>query len=307
MKNKIITVGLIILIVVLLTIFIVVMPKEKEIQENVNNYESEIVDISKNNIKPRVYYSDLEISDSENEETITRDFIIVEVHKNSLMVIEKENPEEILNVSFSFEENNVFKKNQEIRVYWDGTILTMWPGIINNVEKVEILKDESNIEIPDSVLRYFYSSIDNINIEIEEFDLNKIVLSITDNNVYAYEYFNDYTIYKKEKNENYTGVGQFIGEKTETSTQAYIPPAPEYFWNEVEASEISKDDTIKSVKNSSSEMLDEKIEINWENLYGNLEEGEYYLSILNSSFCIRVNFAVNENNELTYSEPEIER
>lgn len=114
-----------------------------------------------------------------------------------------------------------FEKGQEILVYFNGAVLTSYPAQIGNVGKIKIIKDKSDIQIPDNIIRFCYNTKDKVNVIISELTNSGIALTITDTNELAYNYSHSYTINKKVKNENYTGVGQKIGEDTENSTSGF--------------------------------------------------------------------------------------
>lgn len=100
-------------------------------------------------------------------------------------------------------------------------IAASYPGQVSKPGKIEILKEESNIEIPEDNLRYCYSSRKNVDIKIEELNNTGISLVITDKNELQYKYSNSYTIYKEVKNENYPETPRKIGEDTEHSISGY--------------------------------------------------------------------------------------
>ena len=106
-------------------------------------------------------------------------------------------------------------------IYYDGFVMTTYPGQLGNVGKIEIIKEKSNIEIPDNILKFCYSSRSKVNINISELTNKGISLTITDTNELPYNYSHSYIINKKYNNEDYTGIGQKIGEDTENSTAGY--------------------------------------------------------------------------------------
>lgn len=86
---------------------------------------------------------------------------------------------------------------------------------------VEILKEKSDIKIPDNILRYCYSSRNNVIVSIFEVSKTGIKIIIKDTNELQYEYSNSYKINEKVKNKDYTGVGYQIGENTGNSTAGF--------------------------------------------------------------------------------------
>lgn len=230
--------------------------------------------------------------------------IIVKVNENDLLVVPTNKLEELYSVSLKGIENKEFKRNQEIEIFWNGDILTIYPGQINNVSKIDIVKEETDEEISEKVLRFCYSKVDNVSAKINEFTLDKIKFTITDKNEIPYTYNKeDFKLYKKEPNENYTGVGQKVGEETEHSTAGYTGTGSPYNWEKVGF----QDDLLKDgVMNISKDNQNIAFEIDLEKAYGNLESGEYYFILSEINIHIRINFEINENGELTYSEPKVE-
>ena len=66
--------------------------------------------------------------------------VIVKVNKNSLIVMQTEKDEGLINVSFSKEGNIGFKEGQEILIDFDGMMALTYPASISNVKKIKILK-----------------------------------------------------------------------------------------------------------------------------------------------------------------------
>lgn len=79
----------------------------------------------------------------------------------------------------------------------------------------------------------------------------------------------------------------------------------EYDWDEVpKLSNIAKESTVTRLAGSNKNTL--KREFNWNNLYGELTQGEYQFVIEKSSiatFAIEVRFTIHEDGNITYSEP----
>lgn len=148
--------------------------------------------------------------------------VVVQVRDNSMVVVENNTSKGLLIIGFSDEGNIGYKQGQEIAIYYNGIVDSMYPGRIDSPDKIKITKEKSNIEIPEEALRYCYSSRDNINVEISELTNNGIHLKITDTNELQYNYAHNYKISKEVKNPNYTGIGYKIGEDTENSTAPYI-------------------------------------------------------------------------------------
>ena len=195
----------------------------------------------------------------------TKRALVVKVNEKSLdvMGIENENniESDLISVSFGQEGDIGFKQGQEILIYFDGIIAESFPAQINNVGKIEIVKEKSDNEIPEDVLRLYYNSEDNVTVSIDDFTKENLLLTIEDKNENAYNYENiEYDIYKKVKNPNYTGVGQKLGEDTENSTSGYTGTGVEYEWIKLEknSDENTGDIMIDSVYDTFS--IEEKEE-----------------------------------------------
>ena len=147
--------------------------------------------------------------------------VVVKVNSTYLLAMDENNTNELYSISFTNEGNIGFKKGQEILVYFDGIVNATYPGGINKVGKIEIIKEESNIEIPENILTYCYSSKENVKVTVNELTKSSITITIVDTNEIPYKYNNSYSLYKKVKNENYTGVGEKIGKDTENSTAGF--------------------------------------------------------------------------------------
>ena len=146
--------------------------------------------------------------------------VVVKVENNNLLIMNIDDSEELYSVG-TREDDVEFKQGQEVLIYFDGTILTTYPAQIGNIRKIKIVKEKSDITIPENILRYCYSSKDNVTVTINEFTKTSISITVKDTNEILYKYTNNYIIYKKVKNEDYTGIGEQIGENTENSTAGY--------------------------------------------------------------------------------------
>ena len=145
--------------------------------------------------------------------------VVVEANERSLIMMGVNGG--LYYVGFSDEENIGFKQGQEILVHFNGEILAIYPEQFANIQKIEILKEESNVEIPENILRYCYSSKDNVRIKVNELTSDYLKLTIVDTNEFPYKYLGQYSIEKKIKNKDYTGVGYQIGENTGNSTAGF--------------------------------------------------------------------------------------
>ena len=87
-------------------------------------------------------------------------------------------------------------------------------------------------------------------------------------------------VYEKVKNENYTGVGEPIGENTNNSTAGYTGTGTEYIWKELDKiSDISSESTeetltynLPNIKEGEDYYLIDGRKFNWTKLYGTLGE-----------------------------------
>ena len=144
--------------------------------------------------------------------------VIIKVNKNNLMVMQEDEEKTLTILNFSEEENKNFKEKQEILVYYNDDYIDLtYPVPINDISKIEIINEYSDIEIPTK----YISSKNNIKISVDEITNTKLAINITDTNEQQYNYPNSYKIQKKTKNENYTGKNEKIGQDTETELSSY--------------------------------------------------------------------------------------
>lgn len=233
--------------------------------------------------------------------------VVMQVYKNSLGVMEIKNNEEagtLYTVSFAEEGDIGFKPKQEINIYYDGTIAETYPAQIHHVNKIEILKDTTEISIPDDIIRYYNNSKDKVNIQISEASTKGFIITIEDENELPYVYTNDYILYQEVKNENYTGKGEKIGEDTENSTSGYTGTGAEYIWKELDKNaNIKVEQTIEDLvynlpnQTENNHMTITGKKINWEQLYGELGDGKYKLVLSHSgTHPIIIQFTINNAN-----------
>lgn len=148
--------------------------------------------------------------------------VVVKVNDNSMLVMGiTDNLSGLMSVGFTDEGNIGYKQGQEISFKYNGSITDMYPPSLDKVDKIKITKEKSDVEIPEIILRECYSSRDNVNVIISELTSKGMSITIEDTNEYPYDFFENYIISKKVKNENYTGNGQKIGEDTEYSTSGF--------------------------------------------------------------------------------------
>lgn len=147
--------------------------------------------------------------------------VIVKINKNSLIVMQTEKDEGLIDVSFSKQGNIGFKEGQEILIDFDGMMASTYPASISNVKKIKILNEKSNIIIPEKHLKYCFSSKDKVKISLAELTDTKIEFDIIDENEKQYNYPNSYSIEKKVENTENISVGQKIGEDTSNSLAGF--------------------------------------------------------------------------------------
>lgn len=225
----------------------------------------------------------------------TMDVVIAKVDDKSLGVINKDDPNDILTASIPEGDTNEYKQNQEVRVYFDGTINESYPGSFGKVSKIEILKESSEVTIPEKVLKYFYSSRDNVSVSNINVTQTGISFEIKDTNELKYEYTNTYALYKKNPKAEQVETPSMpivTGNTTSSYEGSGIP-----LW--VEATKVSdaqSEDTVIS-ENIAEDTVRKTCD--WTNIYGKLESGEYDFSLTAEGFFIRIKFTVNENGEIS--------
>lgn len=231
--------------------------------------------------------------------------MVMEVYENSLSVmgIEAGNePGSLYSVSFAEDGNIGFKQGQEVLIYFDGMLLETYPEQIHNVGKIEIVSEQSEVEIPDDVTRYYNNTQDKVDANVTDLTTKGVTITITDTNELPYEYSNDYKLEKEVKNEGYTGQGQYIREVTDNSLPAYTGSGLEYIWEEMEKNpDVNIEDTIEDLVFNLPNMTEYEyytvlgMKIDWTNLYGELTDGKYRLTFSSKgSFPILIEFSVND-------------
>ena len=214
------------------------------------------------------------------------------------------------------------KIGQEIEIYWHGTINYIAPAGIGGVRKYKILKEESDIKIPDYAMIHCYNTPKNVMAHIREISNEKIEFRILDTNEIPYEYDFGYSLYKKNiENEEYNNelieenkkereektTKKKNGVVTSTNTvEPYNPDTSKYktVWERVnEKDVVSMDDVIKIV-DSTQGHLDIKGMFDWTKVYGVLEQGEYQFVLKSKADNIHFNsivfkFVIDENGVAT--------
>lgn len=208
----------------------------------------------------------------DNKDAIaTMDVVIAKVEDRYLGVINKDEPNDIMTADIPDGDTNKYKQNQEIRVYYNGEILESYPGSFSNVSKIEILKETSEVTVPEKVLKYFYSSRVNVSVYNINVTQTGISFEIKDTNDLKYEYTNTYALYKKNPEAGQTkapSMPTVTGNTTPSYEGSGIP-----LWIEAtKVSDAQSEDTVTS-ENVSEDTVRKTCD--WTNIYGKLESGEY--------------------------------
>mgnify|MGYP004561401425 FL=1 len=140
----------------------------------------------------------------DNNMSATKKAVIVKVLPNALWVMEPENYDDLIEVTYSEENNSKFKQGQEILIYYnkEWQLDKSLKILIMNVGKIESLKEKSEVEIPKNMIIACYNSKDNIEVYDMSITNKKLEYKIKDINDYKYEISESYEIYKIEQNEN---------------------------------------------------------------------------------------------------------
>lgn len=176
-------------------------------------------------------------------------------------------------------ENTNFRQGQEILVYYSDKIIpAISPAPISDVEKIEVIKDQSN-ELDESTLKWLNHLWENMVIDINSFTTTGIELTITDNNDTPYPY-----ILKDEFE---------VIVKTDKVPMWEEAPrnSNNYDYNDIKISENSTDNVFEII-------------CDWNEVYGELAPGEYQFKIYSKeSFDIAIDFTVNEDATIEYKHP----
>lgn len=225
----------------------------------------------------------------------TMDVVIVRVDDTYLGVINKDDPNDIMTASIPDDDTNEYKQNQEVRVYYNGMINEMYPGSFAKVSKIEILKEDSGITIPEKALKLFYSSCVNVSVSNINLTQTGISFEIKDTNEYKYEYTNTYTLLKKNPEAEQVEAPNMpivTGNTTSSYEGSGIP-----LWEEAsKVSDVKSEDTVIS-ENIAEDTVRKTCD--WTNIYGKLESGEYQFLLTAESFGLGIQFSISENGKIT--------
>lgn len=237
------------------------------------------------------------VSFDANDAVATINAVVVKVNDSDLIAIRVDNPDTLIDVSYPDNVNkDDFKQGQEITVYYNGSTLDSYPERFQNVEKIEVIKDKGDVDIPNSALRYAYSSRDNVNVSVDEITKSKISLTITDNNEYKYEYSNEYKLYKKNKDNNEQAEAPNMPVATGNTTSSFDGTGP--VWDEVTKVSNASNEIAGNVENTDD--ITTKMTADWTSIYGELSEGDdEFVLDTSEAFSVIVYFTVNSNGEIS--------
>lgn len=183
MKEKnFIIIAISILFFIIAIIFLVYVMKMKEVNIEIN---SEVV-----------YNQSNMMNSNKDHMDITIKAVILEVHSNDLTVMKISEKNELYNVNVGEKGNVGYKKGQEIIIYYDGTIVTTYPERISNVEKIEIIKEQTNTTIPDRYLEYYNNPTNSMKVSLLELEKTGISFLVYSENELLSDYSEDYEIYR---------------------------------------------------------------------------------------------------------------
>lgn len=242
--------------------------------------------------------------------------IVVKVNEKSISIMEEGSETGLYTVNFAEDGNIGFEQGQKVLIYYGGTTITTFPGMINDVGNIEILDDGNKTEIPNNVLTFFYSTKDKLNISVSELSNKGITFTITDTNKIPYEYPNKYIIHKRIRNEEYTGKNYKLGENTGNSIAPAYGTGTEYIWKEMPMkSNISFQSTVEDITYNLPNISAEENytltgrKIDWTNIYGELPAGEYQFSYYTYSpnmFFITLKFTIDQNGQIIMGKPYVQ-
>lgn len=169
-----------------------------------------------------VAYDDPVVTETNNIEMTPLSAVVVNVKDNYLAVMgAKDNS--LYTVSYSKDNNIKFKQGQEILIYFDGMIAESYPAQILNVSKVDIVKEKSDIEIPENVIKQLCNSLNNVSVSLTQLTKTKISFILTDTNELPYSYSSGYQINKKNEGIKYVKESENkVIPATNNSTSSYV-------------------------------------------------------------------------------------
>ncbi len=207
--------------------------------------------------------------------------VVIETREKNLTLMDAKD-EGLYNISIPESSNLQFRQGQEILVYYKyGSIIEQsLPAHIRteDIKKITILKEKSNIQIPTEKLERVYNSGEKVLISIEEISNKGMSITIKDTNEIKHEYkdFDPYQILKKGIRGTYSKLVEKTNKKKDANSIIVNP-----------------NNTIKNT-------------YNWKDIYGELESGEYKFVVSTSDgyMNIFIYFTIDENGKITYSKAE---
>lgn len=97
-----------------------------------------------------------------NESESVIDAVIVKVYEKSIMVMDLDD-KSLIDVSCLKTGNIGFREGQEVSIYFDGFIEETYPAGISGVNKIEITKEKSDVEIPKDILNRLNNILNRLN------------------------------------------------------------------------------------------------------------------------------------------------
>lgn len=208
--------------------------------------------------------------------------VVIEATKRNLTFMDVKDNRLLYNISIPENNKLQLKQGQEILVYYKyGSIIEQsLPAHIRteDIKKITLLKEKSDIEIPNKKLERVYNSGEKVLITIDELSPTGISITINDTNEFKREYnhSDSYKLLKGKHNDTYSELTRNNNIKT----------------------------TVNSVKLDNSGTI--KNTYNWENVYGKLESGEYKFKTETSDWYMNIfiYFTIDEDGKITYSKAE---
>lgn len=225
--------------------------------------------------------------------------VVVKVNKNSITVMKIENDsDDVYAVKIKQEDGEKYKKGQEIYVYFDGNVEKMGNLKINNVKKIEIIKEESDTKIPEEILKYYYNQVDNVKANVIEITKKGINIEITDSNEIPYKYSKTYSLYKVSKIEDNSSNENISEEEQYAKTNFEYSLIPiEKKKNEV------IEDNIEITEKEENKI---QIQINWKPYREISNNNTYEVELKGDDLIsISIRFSVDNNGNITAEEPNI--
>ncbi len=147
--------------------------------------------------------------------------VVVKAEDNGSLLVMDDNPRYPSVYRIRASKDREYKQGNELLIHYNGYVMESYPAQFSHITKTEFVKEKSDIEIPESILKSCYNSEKNIRVTIHEISDSGIALFIVDANKYPYNYSHNYTINKKVKNKDYKEKGEIIGENTKNTIAGY--------------------------------------------------------------------------------------